>query len=87
MGNGLRFPYLTRTEPAGTQAGSMSRERKDRSKRSSRTGGKPTVHEGEGATGSEPKSSEACGAPAEKSRYCSVAARTVNRHRWMRRGS
>ena len=43
MGNGLRFPYLTRTEPAGTQAGSMSRERKDRSKRSSRTGGKPTV--------------------------------------------
>ena len=43
MGNGSRFPYLTRTEPAGTQAGSMSRERKDRSKRSSRTGGKPTV--------------------------------------------
>ena len=33
------------------------------------------------------RSSEARGACAEKSRYCSCCTRTVNRHRWMRRRS
>ena len=40
----------------------------------------------ESVIGSE-KSSEACEPSAEKSRYCFVCARTVNRHRWMRRES
>ena len=40
-----------------------------------------------GVKRSEPKSSEVCGPAAEKSRYCPVRARTVDRHRWMRRGS
>ena len=33
------------------------------------------------------KSREACGPSAEKSRYSVAHTRTVNRHRWMRRGS
>ena len=32
-------------------------------------------------------SREACRAAVEKSRYCLHTARTVNRHRWMRRES
>ena len=33
------------------------------------------------------KSREENGACVEKSRYCVIKARTVNRHRWMRRES
>ena len=37
--------------------------------------------------GERKKSSEAHGRTAKKSRYCVASARTVNRHRWMRRES
>ena len=36
---------------------------------------------------SEDYSSEVCGVAVEKSRYCVLTTRTVNRHRWMRRES
>ena len=45
------------------------------------------MHRGSGVKRSKHKGSEVPGMPAGKSRYCVLRARTVNRHRWMGRGS
>ena len=86
MGNRSIFLYLCGTEHAGTRRRGPCRERKDRYKRGSRQAGKSACGR-QYRDVERRRSSEAGGGAVEKSRYCSHKARTVNRHRWMGRGS
>ena len=86
MDNRLRFLYCGMTELRGRIGVAWAGN------------GKPGASAGGGGEEKPPtrtqwrdaqrrKSSEACKAGAEKSRYCSYRTRTVNRHRWMGRES
>ncbi len=64
----------------------MTREWEDRGKRGRSAVGKSAV-QSEDVTRSELKVAKYAIPAAKKSRYCVIRARTVNRHRWMRRES
>ena len=82
----MEIPALWYDRTVGTYVESMGRERKDRCKRGRSMKGKSGA-QSEDVMGSETISSEAGELAVEKSRYCLSRARTVNRHRWMRRES
>ena len=86
-GQQAEIPAPRGTRNVGTRAQGACRERKDRCKRRSCAGGKPPAVGSGGVKRSKQEGSEVPGVPAGKSRYGVPRARTVNRHRWMGRGS
>ena len=85
-GQQVEIPVLYGNRTVGTQRESTSREWKALYKRGRSALGKSGA-QSEDVMWSEPKGSEAGEPAVEKSRYCFVRTRTVNRHRWMRRES
>ena len=86
MDNRRRFLYCVAAELWGRMREPCAGGWKARRKRGRQRGGK-SPRMGRCRDAERRESSEARGASAEKSRYGFLCARTVNRHRWMRRES